>query len=1184
MKTMRDSIDHVRVCCRVRPLSTSEKRAQGDLCVFFPEEGPDTVDCYVAPAAGNGSVNGGSSAGSVVAAGRGDGFGDVGAFTGRHSFTFSHVFRPNARQADVYEHVARPIVADVLSGYNGTIFVYGQTGSGKTHTLFGDLSGGAWATGCGPDRPSAVATSNAEDNEEDVMERQEGEDGEDGTRPIDEEHEEVESDPYEHRRAQEEEKDEERQEEPQQHAPPLEALHAVRRPLKAVRSKHSSGHTKSGHPASSAIAAARCTAAASPPSTAASSFCRAHATVTPLGELQQINTLQNTAGGNAAEHSYAEVKPSVAVCAVPAVTASPSSAPMRASTATASPSSASPRSGPPRCAAKSATRTRFVFAGDAVSGVIPRAVHDIFDAIAHADPCREFDVQMFFVEVYMEQIRDLLISNPPAAMSSSSAGLTPRPPIGPRKLQLREDVSTNSFYIDGCHHPHVSSARDVLRLVKGGLKHRATSATAMNESSSRSHCLLNLTVKSVDGAQGVSTVGKLYLVDLAGSEKVGKTNAKGLRLEEAKLINKSLSTLGMVIMSLTDQSATHTPYRDSVLTKILKDSLGGNSHTALVICCSPSQHNAQETLSTLRFGARAKAIKNKAVVNRDLTAAQLRRMLETAKEEIERLHVKVQQLSSASGAAGSRKGAFDAPASASRKLSNAATATASPVATQADMSHITELLEERATEQARLQNLRAEVAQLQDSLNGAQDIISALQEERDGYIDKVQSFQEEISVWEDAYTASLMRAATQEALLQQCTVLLHTQASEIQDLAQRMEAYSQPLQQARQAVDQLNAYVFGLEASGEQPGALLTAETSHTNTVTSASSPILPGPAPSALDNACGPRGLMSYPPASVNGLDVDAMESVPEGGERRRTGSSNLLDVESPNPRHQADADADADSQQPSTSHLPPQHRAMSHYRDSLSSASISTPAGLATAPQWPLRTASTGQHDNGASRVDSCGRGSETPAAHAECVRRLEVQLASLQSDHTALLQQHKELLAELQSKQRILDLRRSHLATVKDELKREYMMNQELRDRLEKGRDSLRGPLEMARNDANYWRRRYEELASRKEQPRASEYQRNSLCYACPLPPPLQQQHEAGCGGAMHADALKGMSTHASAASACGGDTLASRNRLSIPGTSSGVLSSRVSGEGVLLSLSSDTTPLRSTVARLTTECED
>ncbi|KAG5479990.1 hypothetical protein LSCM1_06409 [Leishmania martiniquensis] len=744
---------------------------------------------------------------------------------------------------------------------------------------------------------------------------------------------------------------------------------------------------------------------------------------------------------------------------------------------------------------------------------------------------------------------------------------------------MSEDVSTNSFYIDGCRHPHVSSARDVLRLVKSGLKHRATSATAMNETSSRSHCLLNLTVKSVDRAQGVSTVGKLYLVDLAGSEKIGKTNAKGLRLEEAKLINKSLSTLGMVIMSLTDQSATHTPYRDSVLTKILKDSLGGNSHTALMICCSPSQYNAQETLSTLRFGARAKAIKNKAIVNRDLTAAQLRRMLETAKEEIERLHVALQQQSTV---AGYRQGASNLPVSTSRKLSNAATATASPMATQADMSHITDLLEERATEQTRLQNLRAEVSQLQDSLNGAQDIISALQEERDGYIDKVQSFQEEISIWEDAYATSSMRAATQDALLLQCTVLLRTQASEIQDLTQRMEAYAQLIQQAREAVDQLNAYARGVEANGERRRALLTAETPKEHAAASASPTTLPGHAQQVFTSEDAPHGLMSYPSAAPHGLDVGAMGSRQEGSQRCRTGSSDLPEEEeSPNPRCQTCAYAD--SLQLSPSRLPPRYRVASNCRRSPSSASISRPAGAAAAQQWPPRAASMGQNDNGASHIGSCGGGCVTSAVHAECVHRLEAELASLQSDHTALLQQHKEVLAELQSKQRILDLRRSHLATVKDELKREYAVNQELRERLEKGRDSLRGPLEMARNDANYWRRRYEELASRKEQPRPSEYHRSSLCFPFPLPQP-QPPHEAQCGGALSAETLKAVPSDASAALATGENTVASRNRSSIPGTSSGVLSSRVSGEAVLLSLSSGTTPRRSTVARHTTGCED
>ncbi|CAG9573139.1 putative kinesin heavy chain [Leishmania major strain Friedlin] len=1061
--------------------------------------------------------------------------------------------------------------------------MYGQTGSGKTHTMFGEVNGGAWATSFDSGRPPAGVAFNADTNEEDVNERPKAEGGPAHARLTEEEHGEVESHACERQEAQVEGEDEERHEEQKQQQTSQQALQAASTSPRETRLKLSSYHTQTGHPATSVTATTRSTAAVPPPSTAATSFCRTRATVTPLGELHQINTLQNGTGSDAVEYCYAAVNKSTKMCA--AATASTSCASPSSSAAPVSPSSAFSRSGPPRCTGRSATGMRPAFTGDAVSGVIPRAVHDIFDAIAHADPSKEFDVQMFFVEVYMEQIRDLLAPNPSAAMSSSSAGVAPTLPIGPRKLQLREDVSTNSFYVDGCCNPHVSSARDVLHLVKSGLKQRVTSATAMNETSSRSHCLLNLTVKSVDRAQGVSTVGKLYLVDLAGSEKVGKTNATGLRLEEAKLINKSLSTLGMVIMSLTDHNATHTPYRDSVLTKILKDSLGGNSHTALVICCNPSPCHAQETLSTLRFGARAKAIENKAVVNRDLTAAQLRRMLETAKEEIERLHVKVQQLSMTSGAVDSCKGTPDFPVAASRKLSSAATATASSMASEADTSRISELLEERATEQARLQNLRAEVAQLHDSLNSAQDIISALQEERDGYIDKVQSFQEEISVWEDAHSASLKRAATQDTLLQQCTVLLRAQASEIRDLMQCMAAYGQPLQQARQAVDQLHAYVYGPDASRERWRMLFPAEACQEKTIAAAPQLSLPRHAPSVSTNECTLQGLLSHPLASVHGFDVSAVGRVTESSGRHITGSSNLPDGQSPNPRLQSGVDADPP--QPSRSRSQPQNCVASDYCDSLMSGSIRVSPGTATAQQWVSRAASVGQNDSGASHVGSCGQGGMTAAAPAECVRLLEEQLASLQSGHSALLQQHKEALAELQSKQRILDLRRGHLATVKDELKREYMINKELRERLEKGQASLRGPLEMARNDANYWRRRYEELASRKDMPFPAECQRGSPYFVFRPPPPApppQQQHEAGCSGTVDADVLNRMVVHASADLASGGAVIERRNRFSIPDISSGVLSSRASGENVLLSLSSATTPLRSTVARLTTELED
>ena len=127
------------------------------------------------------------------------------------------------------------------------------------------------------------------------------------------------------------------------------------------------------------------------------------------------------------------------------------------------------------------------------------------------------------------------------------------------------------------------------------------------------------------------------MVDLAGSEKIQKTGAQGTVLEEAKMINKSLSTLGMVINALTDKKSTHIPYRDSKLTRILSESLGGNSKTCLVITCSPHPYNDQETISTMRFGSRARSIKNKPKVNREYTVPELKKLLEAAQAECDAL-------------------------------------------------------------------------------------------------------------------------------------------------------------------------------------------------------------------------------------------------------------------------------------------------------------------------------------------------------------------------------------------------------------------------------------------------------------------------------------------------------------------------------------------------------------------
>ncbi|ESK87954.1 kinesin family protein [Moniliophthora roreri MCA 2997] len=269
-------------------------------------------------------------------------------------------------------------------------------------------------------------------------------------------------------------------------------------------------------------------------------------------------------------------------------------------------------------------------------GIIPLTCSELFTRVEDrkaADPNVNFTVEVSYIEIYNEKVRDLL--NP---KNSGNLRVREHPSLGP--------------YVEDLSKLVVSSYDEMMTLMDEGNKARTVAATNMNETSSRSHAVftLILTMKRHDVDTNLDTekVSRINLVDLAGSERANSTGATGQRLKEGANINKSLTTLGKVISSLAiASSASDTkkgkkgkgdefvPYRDSVLTWLLKDSLGGNSKTAMIAAISPADY--EETLSTLRYADQAKKIKNKAVVNEDPNAKLVREL----KEELEMLRARV---------------------------------------------------------------------------------------------------------------------------------------------------------------------------------------------------------------------------------------------------------------------------------------------------------------------------------------------------------------------------------------------------------------------------------------------------------------------------------------------------------------------------------------------------------------
>ncbi|TAQ89609.1 hypothetical protein B7494_g2075 [Chlorociboria aeruginascens] len=273
-------------------------------------------------------------------------------------------------------------------------------------------------------------------------------------------------------------------------------------------------------------------------------------------------------------------------------------------------------------------------------GLIPRTCEDLFQRIeaAHNEtPNISYNVRVSYFEVYNEHVRDLLVP------------VHPNQP--PYYLKIRESPTEGPYIKDLTDAP-VKNYSEIMRHMKMGDASRTTASTKMNDTSSRSHAVFTIMLKQIhhdmETDETTERMARIRLVDLAGSERAKATEATGARLREGSNINKSLTTLGRVIAALADpkqhrpgkRNKDVVPYRDSILTWLLKDSLGGNSKTAMIACIAPSDYD--ETLSTLRYADQAKRIRTRAVVNQDhVSAAERDAQIASMAEEIRVLQMSV---------------------------------------------------------------------------------------------------------------------------------------------------------------------------------------------------------------------------------------------------------------------------------------------------------------------------------------------------------------------------------------------------------------------------------------------------------------------------------------------------------------------------------------------------------------
>ncbi|KZT67731.1 kinesin-domain-containing protein [Daedalea quercina L-15889] len=274
------------------------------------------------------------------------------------------------------------------------------------------------------------------------------------------------------------------------------------------------------------------------------------------------------------------------------------------------------------------------------AGMIPRVLFRLFHHLESSSS--DYSVKISFIELYNEELRDLLapeLAAPVGSMQPMGMG-TQKDTSGQGNLKIFDDASKKGVFIQGLEEACVKDTADALALLTKGSQRRQIAATKFNDHSSRSHSVFSITVHTKETSSmgdDLLKVGKLNLVDLAGSENIGRSGAENKRAREAGMINQSLLTLGRVINALVDRSS-HVPYRESKLTRLLQDSLGGRTKTCIIATISPARSNMEETLSTLDYAIRAKSIRNRPEVNQRMTRNSL---LKEYVAEIERLKADV---------------------------------------------------------------------------------------------------------------------------------------------------------------------------------------------------------------------------------------------------------------------------------------------------------------------------------------------------------------------------------------------------------------------------------------------------------------------------------------------------------------------------------------------------------------